>query len=640
MPSDILSGLSESEAASRLRDAGPNELPRPARRTTFAIAFEICREPMLQLLLAASAIYLILGSLGEALVLVASACATVAIAIVQEARTERVLEALNDLTSPTATVVRGGMRKRIAARELVCGDIVLLAEGDRVPADALLAEAHDLEADKSTLTGKSVAVRKRPAQGERGPARPGGDDQPYVFAGTVIVRGQGVAEIVATGASSEIGRIGKVIGGIDQAPTPLHAQTRKIVSVFGAIGIGCCILATLLYGFTRGGWLEAVLAGVTLAMSMLPEEFPLVLSIFLVMGAWRIAQSRVLARRSVTIEALGAATVLCTDKTGTLTFNRMAVTELCAGDVVWRPSDAALPEALHALLEFGILASETDPTDPMEKAFYDLGQAHLASTEHLHGDWQLVHEYGLAPTLLAMSHVWKAIGRDDHVIAAKGAPEAVADLCHMGAEALAKLHREVERMAEGGMRVLGVAAASFAGSVRPGTQHDFPFVFLGLVGLTDPIRPAVPAAIRACRDAGIKVAMITGDHAATARAIAVQAGIDPAGLVTGHELDAMPDDELRRRVATATIFARIMPEQKLRIVEALKANGEIVAMTGDGVNDAPSLKAAHIGIAMGGAGHRCRAGRRRHWCCSTMISPRSSRRCGSAGESTIICARR
>ena len=374
------------------------------------------------------------------------------------------------------------------------------------------------------------------------------------------------------------------------------------------VGGAVSILAVLLYGTLRGGWLDAVLAGIALGMSMLPEEFPVVLTVFMAMGAWRISRARVLTRRAAAIETLGSATVLCTDKTGTLTENRMSIAELRLKSAeIFRPRDASgakMPEDFHDLVEFGLLASARDPFDPMEKAFHDLGRAQLAGTEHLHGpEWTLVHAYGLRPGLLAMSHVWQAAdGRQEFVIAAKGAPEAIADLCHLSAADLAALTQSVDAMAAEGLRVLGVARASFAGEPWPDSQHDFAFEFLGLVGLADPLRPSVPDAVSECRSAGIKVVMITGDYPATARAIARQAGLDAEDLVTGEELEQLSEAELALRVRTATVFARIMPEQKLRIVNALKASGEIVAMTGDGVNDAPSLKAAHIGIAMGGRG--------------------------------------
>jgi P-type Ca2+ transporter type 2C len=615
MPNDPSSfastrGLTEADVQARLKNEGYNELPRPDRRTPLRIIFDVVREPMLALLLGGGVIYLALGDLKEALILLAFATMSVLITVVQETRTERVLEALRDLTSPRALVIRDGERKRIAGREVVRGDFVVLAEGDRVPADAVLVQCHDLQTDESLLTGESVPVRKI-ASGEDASSevrRPGGDDLPYVFSGSLVVRGTGIGEVIAIGVLSEIGKIGQSLSTLETEPPRLQAQTRQLVRVFAMVGGAVSVLAVLLYGTLRGGWLDAVLAGIALGMSMLPEEFPVVLTVFMAMGAWRISRARVLTRRAAAIETLGSATVLCTDKTGTLTENRMSIAELRLRSAkVFRPREASgakLPEDFHDLVEFGLLASARDPFDPMEKAFHDLGCEQLAETEHLHGpDWKLMHAYGLRPGLLAMSHVWQAAdGRQEFVIAAKGAPEAIADLCHLSAADLAALTQSVDAMAAEGLRVLGIARASFVGPVWPDSQHDFAFEFLGLVGLADPLRTSVSNAVSECRSAGIRVIMITGDYPATARAIARQASLDAEDLVTGEELEELSDAELAQRVRTATVFARIMPEQKLRIVNALKANGEIVAMTGDGVNDAPSLKAAHIGIAMGGRG--------------------------------------
>jgi P-type Ca2+ transporter type 2C len=615
MPNDPSSfasirGLSETNARVRLQTEGYNELPRPDRRTPLRIIVEVLREPMLALLLGGGVIYLALGDLKEALILLVFATMSVVITVVQETRTERVLEALRDLTSPRALVIRDGERKRIAGREVVRGDFVVLAEGDRVPADAVLVQSHDLQTDESLLTGESVPVRKI-ARGDvavlKG-QRPGGDDLPYVFSGSLVVRGMGIGEVIAIGALSEIGKIGQSLSTLEIEPPRLQAQTRRIVRTFAMVGGAVSVLAVLLYGTLRGGWLDAVLGGIALGMSMLPEEFPVVLTVFMAMGAWRISQARVLTRRAAAIETLGSATVLCTDKTGTLTENRMSIVELRLGSAeVFRPRAASgtkLPDDFHELVEFGLLASARNPFDPMEKAFHDLGREQLAGTEHLHGaEWKLVHAYGLRPGLLAMSHVWQvADGRQEFVIAAKGAPEAIADLCHLGTANLAALTQSIDAMAAEGLRVLGVARASSAEQPWPNSQRDFSFEFLGLIGLADPLRASVPDAVNECRSAGIKVIMITGDYPATARAIARQAGLDAEGVLVGEELDKLSEAELAQRVRTATVFARIMPEQKLRIVNALKANGEIVAMTGDGVNDAPSLKAAHIGIAMGGRG--------------------------------------
>ncbi len=598
-------GLSEADAAAQRARDGSNELSQEQRRGVMWIARDALREPMLQLLIAAGALYLLIGDRAEALILLAFALLNLVLVVIQDGRTERAVAALKQLTSLQCRVIRDGSCRRLPASDLVTGDIIAVAEGDRVPADAILLEVETLEVDESLLTGESMSVDKRVSATPATDARPGGSGGSLLWSGSLVIRGHGIARVTATGPRTEIGRIGASLGTVEAAPTPLHVQTRRLVRLFAGFGIGSSVLLAVVYGALHGDWIKATLAGITLAMATLPEEFPLVLTIFLVMGAWRISGKKVLARRAAAIEALGAATVLCTDKTGTLTENRMTVAALVAGDTrypVVPGADDALPGALHGLLEFAILASRTDAVDPMEKAFHELGQRYLKDTEHLHSQWTLEHGYALSPEMLAMSQVWQATSGTGFVVAAKGAPESVIDLCHLDPGRRAEIREEIDALAAQGLRVLAVAKASFPGPGWPTNQHDFEFAFVGLIGLADPLRPGVVEAVAACKTAGIRVAMITGDHPVTARAIAAAAGIPSDGVMTGTELGSLDDAALRERLRGTAIFARIMPEEKLRLVQAYQAAGEVVVMTGDGVNDAPSLKAAHIGVAMGGRG--------------------------------------
>jgi len=451
-----------------------------------------------------------------------------------------------------------------------------------------------------------VPVRKQAVSSDTDMARPGGDDLPFVFSGTVVARGTGFAVAKATGVQTELGKIGKSLREVEQEPTLLQKETRRMVRVLALAGLTLCALLVVIYGLTRGAWLRGFLAALTLAMAILPEELPVVLTVFLALGAWRMSRNRVLTRRVAAIEMLGAATALCVDKTGTLTMNRMSVTRLYAkGDTYdfSKQSVSAVPEQFHELAEFAMLASQPDPFDPMDRAIRRLGDQALQGTEHLHASWKVVREYPLAQSLLAISEVWVSPDSGQFVIAAKGAPEAVVELCHLPEQDAAHLNEGVARMAAEGLRVLGVAKARFSGTTLPNQQHDFEFEFLGLIALADPVRPTVPNAIQECQTAGIRVIMITGDYPGTAISIAQQIGLESVdGAITGPEVAAMDDRTLRDRVAKASVFARSVPEQKLQLVNALKANGEIVAMTGDGVNDSPALKAAHIGIAMGKRG--------------------------------------
>ncbi|MDO8472911.1 MAG: cation-translocating P-type ATPase [Dehalococcoidia bacterium] len=599
-------GLSEKEVAQKLAREGFNEIPSAKKRSIFSIGFSVVREPMLLLLLAGGAIYMVLGDIPEALMLLGFVFVIMGITLYQERKTERALEALRDLSSPRALVIRDGESKRIAGREVVTGDIIVLSEGDRVPADGIVLAVNNLTLEESLLTGESVPVSKTEAEDVLEMGRPGGDNSPFVYSGTLVVGGLAIARVAATGMHTEFGKIGKSLLAIAPEETLLQKETRRVVRNLALIGASLCVIMALVYGISRGSWLEGFLASITLAMAILPEEFPVVLTVFLALGAWRISQSQVLTRRMPAIETLGSNTVLCVDKTGTLTQNRMSVTRVFSNGEffgIGPTEQKAPPEKFHQLIEFSILASQTNPFDPMEKALKDLGKRYQNLTEHLHSDWNFMREYPLSKHLLAISRVWKSPTSENFVIAVKGAPEAVMDLCHFSTSDRQELSKQVENMAGDGLRVLGVAKSTFGPAALPGDQHAFKFELLGFVGFADPIRPTVPTAIKECYGAGIRVVIITGDYPITAQHIAREIGLRHADkAITGLELDSMTDEVLRERIQQVNIFARVVPEQKLRIVDAFKANNEIVAMTGDGVNDAPALKSANIGIAMGGRG--------------------------------------
>ena len=596
-------GLTQIEATRRLAEEGRNTLPGDGPRTWRHIVLETVREPMFGLLLAAACLYLILGDLQESLSLAVMVLVVLGLTLYQEGKTERAIQALRDLSSPRACVIRDGRQQHIAGIELVRGDIMLLAEGDRVAADAELLSSSELQVDESLLTGESVPVRKLVAAGVAQAA--GGATSAALYAGTLVVQGQGMARVTATGLLSQMGQIGTALQTVQAEESPLRRQTNRLVRWLAWIGLSLSLLLVLIQGLLRGDWLQALLAGIVLAMAMLPQEFTVVLTVLPALGAWRLAREQVLTRRIAAIETLGATSVLCVDKTGTLTVNRMRVAHLYASgqDVLLdEASGAELAENFHAVVEFAILASQTTPFDPMEQAFHDLGQQFLAQTEHLHRDWTLAHEYRLTPELRAMAHVWKAMDGQAHVVAAKGSPEAIVDLCHLGVQSQQAIAAAADAMATRGLRVLAVARARFAGPPWPAQEHDFDFEFVGLLGLADPLREEIPQAMRECHAAGIRVVMITGDYPVTAQAIARRAGLSAEGVLGGDELARLSDVELQQRMRRVSICARIAPAQKLRIVQALQADGEVVAMTGDGVNDAPALKAAHVGVAMGGRG--------------------------------------
>ena len=603
MDATVLQGLNEAEARRRLASVGANELPASAGRGVARIAFETMREPMFLLLLGAAALYLVLGDLGEGLFLMGGALATIGLVILQEARSEKALAALRDLSQPRARVIRDNTERSIAARELVPGDIVLVGEGERLPTDGFLVAGDVLSVDESALTGESAPVSKRtlhPDEALDPDTPPGAESGPHLFSGTLVVRGQGVAQVSRTGSRTALGRIGVSLASIAQEPTPLQKTAGRLVTWLGLFAIGFCALVAVTYGLLRGDWIGGALAGITVAIALIPEEFPMVLAVFLALGAWRLATHQVLVRRSAVIEALGGATVLCVDKTGTLTENQMQVAQLWTGiDDAVVVGGGPLKAASAHLLKIAGLASAVRPVDPMDRAVQGLLEASgLASSEF---GGEPVKVWPLRPEMMAVTQLWRAA--DGAALAgAKGAPEAIFKLCRLPDADVQRLAAVVSDYAAQGLRVLGVASSQVGGDFPDDPQLAL-FTFAGLLGFLDPVRKDVPAALREAQAAGISVVMITGDHPTTALAIAKAAGIDTSGgVMLGSELAELSADDLAARLRSVRVFARIVPEQKLRIVQGLKAAGEVVAMTGDGINDAPALETANIGIAMGKKG--------------------------------------
>ncbi|WP_308873548.1 cation-translocating P-type ATPase [Thiothrix subterranea] len=584
-----LTGLTQAEAARRLAADGENMLPGSVPKSLFAIALSVFTEPMFLMLLGAGGIYFALGDRAEASFLLGFVFVVIGITLVQERKTQRALESLRDLSAPRALVVRDGQEIRIPGREVVRGDLLVLHEGDRIPADALLLDGQ-LSVDESLLTGEAVPVNKSPSTN--------------LFASTVVTKGVGMAEVSTIGVNTAVGRIGQALASTQEAPSGLQQASRKLIIVLTIVGLTFATLLVLLGWLWDGrAFLDSLLSGIALAMAILPEEIPVILTVFLALGAWRISKQKVLTRRVSAVEALGAITVLAVDKTGTLTQNRMKMEELVAVGATFRNEGAnALPETFHELAEFTLLATPLDPFDPMEKAIQTFAQQWLKDTEHWHSQAP-EFQYDLSAEILAMTQVFSSNDPNTHLLACKGAPEAVADLCHLPAAERDIIHQQVLSMAERGLRVLGVAKGQWQGKELPPSQHDFTFTFLGLVGFVDPPRAEVPAAIAECRAAGVRIIMMTGDHPATARAIAQQVNLSTrTAVMTGAEVAALSDAELHEQLQQVDMFTRLQPEQKLRLVQALQRSGEVVAMTGDGVNDAPALKAANIGIAMGERG--------------------------------------
>ena len=597
-------GLTSSEVAEKFQADGYNTLPGSKPKNFLSIVLGVVKEPMFILLVGCGSLYLFLGDVKGGVMLLGFVFVIMGIEFFQEKKTEKALTALKEMASPRALVIRDGEEIRIAGIDVVTEDIIILQEGDRVPADATVWDSVNLLADESLLTGEPIPVRKTDWDGILKNTQPGGDDLPFVYSGSMIVQGNGIATVTSTGINTEIGKIGKALESIKEEPTRLKKEMGKLVKNLTIIAAVLCVLIIVVDTLTRGSFINGILAGITLAMAVLPEEFPVILTVFMALGAWRMSKTKVLTRKPSAIETLGSATVLCTDKTGTLTENKMTVSILYNGNnYLTVAKGIEFTAEFHEIIEYGILSSQTNPFDPMEKAITRMGELFKKESRHIHANWSMIKEYPLSKELLAMSRAFLLNGTREKFIATKGAPEAIFDLCHLDKETKMRYSLAVEELASKGLRILGVAKATIHEKGLPEIQHDFNFEFIGLIGLSDPIRKEVKKAVSDCGKAGIRVIMITGDYPVTARHIALEIGLaNPDRCITGQELNAMSEDELCKQINEVSVFARVIPEQKLKIVNALKKNNEIVAMTGDGINDAPALKSANIGIAMGKKG--------------------------------------
>jgi len=594
-------GLSDATAAARLSEEGLNNLSAEKQRSYFQVILEVMTEPMFFLLVASSGIYFWLGDFNEAMVLLSSVVFVIFITVYQENKTEKALKALKDLSSPRALVVRSGVTKRISGQEVVRGDVVILNEGDRVPADGLVEWSNNLVLDESILTGESMSVQKNSDIKIKIMQTPGTEKSASVYASTLVVGGSGLVRVQKIGNKTEVGKIGASLSQVEPEKTKLQLEISKLIKYFAIYGMILCFSVAVIYGIKRADWLGGILAGISLAMSVLPEEFPVILTVFMALGAWRLSKLNVLTSRQKVIQALGGITVLCVDKTGTLTKNRMDLEMIDDGKQVIDVAKEGVTDSYFELVELAMLASQEKPFDPLEKSIKKLYQKHSAkyvSAER--SRWELIFEYPLSHELLAITHVWHLPGHDNYIVAAKGAPEAIIGLCHLSQDESENWMKRVHELASKGLRVLAVAKASYGHIKLPDSQQDFQFEMVGLLGFADPIRPEVPAAIASCHRAGVRVVMITGDYPETAIKIAQKIGLsDNPVVVTGKELSMMSVAEIKERAGKTVVFARIVPEQKLQIVNIFKELGEIVGMTGDGVNDAPALKAANVGIAMG-----------------------------------------
>lgn len=585
-----MKGLTDEEVRIAQNKYGKNQLIPTKKESLFLKILEVLKEPMFLLLLVAAVIYFILGEPQDGIVMLVFVSGIISIDVIQEWKTDKTLSALKNLSAPHITVIRNSVEKSINSEELVPNDLMIITEGVKIPADGEVLVANDLCVDESSLTGEAEGVWKCTDDSN-------GNDywrRDYCYAGTLVTQGRGIVRVNKIGKDTEYGKIGVNIAEAPDIPTPLQKQTGKLVKICATIAAVLFVLVCIITYFNLPDYnlkervIESILSGITLAMAMIPEEFPVILTVFLSMGAWRLAKKNSLVRKLPSVETLGAISVLCVDKTGTITMNKMALKES------W-----ALKDIDELDVTMG-MACETEPYDPMEQAMLKYCEDKGISKEKLFKG-RLVTEYSFTNEKKMMGHVWECDGVIS--VRAKGSPEKILDICLLSEDEKKKVEEKMYEMSSKGLRVIGVGKMIVNNGDIPKSLEECKLEFLGLIGLQDPPREGIKDDIKMCLDAGIRVVMITGDNGITASSIAKEVGIPHSeGVITGEELNKMDDEELNKRIKDVSIFSRVVPEHKMRIVKAFKEIGEVVAMTGDGVNDAPALKYADIGIAMGKRG--------------------------------------
>ncbi|EOH97946.1 cation-translocating P-type ATPase [Enterococcus pallens] len=589
-------GLTTDQVNKQLAEYGKNQLEQKQKEPFYLKVFHIILEPMFLLLVVAALIYFFLGEPKDGLIMLTFVAVIIAIEVVQEWKTDQTLNALKDLSAPKVKVIRNKQTVEILSEDLVPGDVMLIEEGVKIPADGFVMKANDLRVNESSLTGEAEAVWKKLALTEENTGKDYWRDD-YVYTGTLVTTGSATILVDKTGTQTEYGKIGKHLATVENMPSPLDKQIGKLVKVCATIAFIFLLLVAVVTFFNDRNLafgdriIQSILSGITIAMAMIPEEFPVVLTIFLSMGAWRLAKKQSLIRKLPAVETMGSVSVLAVDKTGTITENKMTVSDS------WIKDQASQ----QRFTEIVGLACETEPYDPMEIAILEYAAEHNWDKEALFSN-ELITEYPFTDELKMMGHVWQRSGKP--TIAVKGSPESVLAISTLSPEDKRVITHEIKQFAKRGLRVLVVGEQVVAEkSEIPASIEECSLTFLGLVGLSDPPRLGVKNDILQCRKAGIKVVMITGDNGITASAIAKQVGIANADYaMTGNEIDQLTEVELAEKVKGVNVFSRVTPEHKMKIVKAIKQNDEVVAMTGDGVNDAPALKYADIGIAMGKRG--------------------------------------